>query len=154
MSEVAAALSAWAPEAASQLEEVESLAAGVSGRVGQLARLRIAWLLGGAGALERQRPSALAAGLDEQTVAAIGRWTTSPLFDGTDRACLALAEQFVIDVSGVTDADVDAVLQRLGPSSLYGFVQTLWAADMAGRMRLALGAVLSGDAGVDEGSGK
>ena len=64
------------------------------------------------------------------------------MFSATDRACIALAEQFVIDVSGVTDDDVARVLDALGPVGLYGFVLALYVFDMTQRLELSLGAVL------------
>lgn len=151
MTAVDAALGAWAPEAALELGVAESLVAPVSGRVGQLARLRIAWLLGGPAALEHRRPEAIASGIDGATIDALSTWTASPLFDEADRACLALAEQFVIDVSAVTDADVEAVLDHLGPAGLYGFVQCLWGGEMTERLRLGLGAVLAGEPADEQG---
>lgn len=132
-------LSVHAPQAGVALGAAQSLAATVTDpRRLELARLRIAMLLGNDRALAERSPAALEAGLSEETVDALARWPSSDLFDETDRACLGLAEQFVIDVSGVTDRDVQPVLERLGPEGLYGFVQALWVWDMTQRLELAL----------------
>ena len=71
----------------------------------ELCRLRIATLLGDPGPA-RLRTDAPAAAL-EAKVAALSRWPDAEVFDDTDRACLAFAEQFVLDVQGIT-ADVAA----------------------------------------------
>lgn len=132
-------LAAHAPQAASALDEARDLAATVADpRRAELARLRIAMLLGHDRALTARSPAAVEAGLSEDTVGALANWPSSDLFDDTDRACLGLAEQFVIDVSGVTDRDVQPVLEGLGPQGLYGFVQSLWVSDMTQRLELAL----------------
>ena len=41
-----------------------------------------------------------------------------------------LAEQFVLDVSGVTDSLVSGVLDHLSPSECYAFVTALWAIEV------------------------
>ncbi len=135
-------VAAYAPSAAAALADARNLAATVTDvRRVELARLRIAMLLGNRQALATRSPAAIEAGLSEEAIAALPRWPSSDLFDETDRACLALAEQFVIDVSGVSDRDVQPVLDGLGPQGLYGFVQSLWVSDMTQRLEMALGCV-------------
>lgn len=107
----------------------------------ELARLRIAGLLRNRTALAERSAEAEAAGLTEEKIRAIPQWPTSELFTAIDRACLGLAEQFVIDVGGVSDEDVARVADALGPAGLYGFVQCLYVTDMSQRLDLALGAV-------------
>jgi alkylhydroperoxidase family enzyme len=130
------------PDAAAALADAESLVPSVDARRVELARLRIAMLLGDTAALAERSATATAAGVTDETVAQLAQWPTSELFDRTDRACLGLAEQFVIDVSGVTDEDVQPVLEGLGAAGLYGFVQSLWVSDMGQRLEMALSAVL------------
>ena len=84
----------------------------------ELCRLRIAMLLGCEAELAARTPAAVERGLDEATVAELAQWPTSPRFGPRERACLALCEQFVMDVAGVTDelaADVSAHLGPAGP---------------------------------------
>jgi alkylhydroperoxidase family enzyme len=80
-------------------------------RVLELVRQRVAKLLGcDADPAERTAD----AGVDDVDLDALDSWHDDPRFDVTDRACLDVAEQFVIDPHGVTDAQVDAVRARLG----------------------------------------
>src|SRR5436309_3242783 len=72
----------------------------------ELARLRIATMLGNTGELARTNLTARDAGLTEGKVTNLASWPTSPLFTDPERACLAFTEQFVIDANGVTDAQV------------------------------------------------
>ncbi len=142
MASVTDLVAAYAPPAAAALADACDLAATVTDpRRAELARLRIAMLLGNERALAARSPAAVEAGLSEETIEALTRWPSSDLFDETDRACLGLAEQFVIDVSGVTDRDVQPVLDGLGPQGLYGFVQSLWVSDMTQRLEMTLGGV-------------
>ena len=70
----------------------------------ELCRLRVAQLLGCDGELAERTASARDAGLDEAKIAMLPQWPTSPVFTATERACLAYAEQFVLDPHGVDDA--------------------------------------------------
>ena len=67
------------------------------------------------------------AGSAEDKIAELSSWPTSPLFSARERACLALAEQFVIDVNGVTDRQVDDVLEHLSSGECYAYVNALSA---------------------------
>src|SRR5262249_6901516 len=69
-------------------------------------------------------------------VAALPAWPKSPLFAERDRACLAFAEQFVLDVSAVS-ADQRAALSAALGSGAAGFVQSLYAIDFELRLRAA-----------------
>ncbi len=53
-------------------------------------------------------------------------------------ACVRFAEQFVIDVNGLSDDDRAALQGVLGPE-VFSFVQTLFVVDVFQRARLALG---------------
>ena len=52
-------------------------------------------------------------------------WPTDPRFTPTDRAALAVAEQFVIDCHGVTDAQVAGLRDALGDQRTVGFLIAL-----------------------------
>jgi len=109
----------------------------------ELARLRIATLLGfEAGLVVRSQP-ARDAGLGEDKIAELASWPTSPLFSPRERACLALAEQFVIDVNGVTDRHIDDVLEHLPSGECYAYVNALSALENLQRACLTLGVTTS-----------
>ena len=80
----------------------------------ELMRVRVATVLGVPPIVAGNWSAAL-----EQKVAVLSDWPTSPLFSASERSRLSLAEQFVIDVNGVTDTMVAAVLDDLGPSGTY-----------------------------------
>lgn len=105
----------------------------------EICRLRVAHLLGDQRAWSWRSGPALDAGLDEARVAAVEQWTTAPSYDDGTRACLAFAEQFVLDPSGVTAADRRAVVDRLGWRRLVGLTQAVAVFDGFGRARLVLG---------------
>jgi alkylhydroperoxidase family enzyme len=105
----------------------------------ELARLRIATLLQNRPELTRRSSRARAAGLAESKVAELPVWPSSPQFTATERACLALAEQFVLDAGGVTDAQVAEVTEHLGGAGCYAFVESLSALETLQRACLALG---------------
>lgn len=102
--------------AASHREVVDEIwSSGVDPRILELCRVRTATLVGNrAAADEPMAPAAAAAGLAPDLVASLPRWPTDPRFDQAMRACLTLAEQFVLDVHGITDQLVDDVAGHLG----------------------------------------
>ena len=105
----------------------------------ELCRLRMATVLSYPAEQARRTARARAAGLDEAKVAELPSWPTSPRFDARERACLALAEQFVIDANGVTDEQVADVTAHLGPARCYAFVQALSVVETFQRACLTLG---------------
>lgn len=105
----------------------------------ELCRLRMATLLGSPAELARRTSRARTAGLAEAKVAQLAAWPTSPRFTARERACLTLAEQFVIDANGVTDENVADVLDHLGPAGCYAFVQALSVVETLQRACLTLG---------------
>lgn len=136
-----AALADLAPEVDVHLAAFRDVAvATVEPRLAELCRLRMAMLHGSAADPSDGSP------LTAAEVAALPDWPTSERFDERDRACLAMAEQFVIDVSTTTDDQVAAVLDHLGPAGLYGFVHALLAIDETQRLAVALGRLFDDDA--------
>jgi alkylhydroperoxidase family enzyme len=142
------------PEGATDWDRLASLCpdavAALSGLVGaawdesdpvllELARLRIAKLLGSGAELERRSVRARDAGLTEAKVAELAAWPTSPLFTRRERACLALAEQFVVDANGINDSDIADVTEHLGPAGCYTFVQAVSVLETFQRACLTLG---------------
>jgi alkylhydroperoxidase family enzyme len=105
----------------------------------ELCRLRMATLLAAPAELARRTGRARAAGLTEAKIAELPSWPTSPTFSASERACLALTEQFVIDANGVSDEQVAEVTSHLGPEGTYRFVQALSAVETFQRACLTLG---------------
>jgi alkylhydroperoxidase family enzyme len=105
----------------------------------ELCRIRMATMLDFPAEQARRTGRARAAGLDEATLAELPRWPTSPRFGARERACLAFAEQFVIDANGVTDELVADVTEHLGAEGCYSFVQALSMIETFLRACLTLG---------------
>ena len=142
-------LSAVCPDAVGALSEVVAAAWEEADPVLlELARLRIAKLLGHGGELARRSARARDAGLSESKVAELAAWPTSPRFTERERACLSLTEQFVMDANGVTDAQVAEVTDHLGPAGCYAFVQAVSVLETFQRACLTLG--VEDAPGIDE----
>lgn len=105
----------------------------------ELCRLRIATLLEFEAGLRIRSERARAAGLAESKIESLNLWPTSPLFSEKERACLALAEQLLMDASGMTDEIVGDVLEHLPPSECYALVQAVNAMETLQRGCLVLG---------------
>ncbi|MCP5025015.1 MAG: hypothetical protein GY929_01910 [Actinomycetia bacterium] len=87
----------------------------VDARILELCRLRTAAILNNRRAWDEPRSEvAVTAGLDESLVAVLAQWQSHPGFDEATRACLGLAEQYVMDVHGITDAQVADVESHIG----------------------------------------
>jgi alkylhydroperoxidase family enzyme len=106
----------------------------------ELVRLRLAQLHGcrEQQAVRYQLPRER--GLAEEKAGAVARWATDPSFTAAERAALAFAELFVIDVHAVTDADVDAVREHLSDVEIVGLCNALAVWDGFMRVRVVLGA--------------
>lgn len=105
----------------------------------ELCRVRMARLLAFPADEARRTSRARAAGLDDETIADLPSWPTSPRFGARERACLELAEQFVVDANGVTDDHVATVTEHLGPAGCFAFVQAVSALETFQRACLTLG---------------
>jgi alkylhydroperoxidase family enzyme len=99
----------------------------------ELCRLRVAMLLGCAAELRARTP---AAGVDDALVSALPAWPHDDRFDATDRACLAFAEQWVLDVASLDDATAAAVREQLGDEGLQSFAHALLVVEQRIRLRL------------------
>jgi alkylhydroperoxidase family enzyme len=136
----------WNELAALARESVEQLVAlhqviddNVDPVIVELCRLRIAGLIGARAHLSLRRPRAAAAGLTEAKIAALAHWPESPLFSASERACLALAEQFCMGAYTVTEADVAAVLEHLSADECYALVNGVWVMEAVARMTVVMG---------------
>ena len=105
----------------------------------ELARIRIATLLGYPAECARRNVRARDAGLTEAKIADLPAWPTSAHFTARERACLSLTEQFVMDANGVTDAQVADVTEHLGAAGCYAFVEAVSVLETFQRACLTLG---------------
>jgi alkylhydroperoxidase family enzyme len=112
----------------------------------ELCRLRIAQLLGCDAEQAARTPEALAAGLEEATVAELRAWPTSSRFGPRERAGLAFCEQFMIDVAGLDDHLAMALSDELGSVAFVDFVNALLIVEQRQRLRLAWERLLTGSA--------
>lgn len=61
----------------------------------------------------------------DQKEHALSAWWKSDLFDPLERACLAFAEQYVLDPGGIGDDMAKPVTEALGPAGTVAFVEAL-----------------------------
>jgi alkylhydroperoxidase family enzyme len=105
----------------------------------ELCRLRIATVLGCRAELAGRDPAALAAGLTEDLVADLPAYPTSGRFTPAQRIAVAVAEQYVIDPHGLTDAQFAELRDRWGPAGVAGLLLAVATFDARCRLRLGLG---------------
>jgi alkylhydroperoxidase family enzyme len=126
------------PAVLGSLDEVDAAAwSAVDPVVLELCRLRVAMLLGSEEDHAARTPAATVAGLDEATIAELSRWPTSDRFGPRERACLAFAEQFVIDVANLDEELAAEVAHHLGEGGLVDFTRALLVVEQRQRLRLA-----------------
>ena len=124
-------LATLAPEVSQDLDELRAHAWSLCDHeLLALVRLRVATLLGAADHIDDPLVSARR---DE-----LPQWPTSPNFTERERACLDVAEQFVIDVSNVSDEQVRRLTDHMTPAEAYGFVCALYVIDYSLRVELVL----------------
>lgn len=134
----------FTPEAAAALADLRAAMWTVADpTLIELARLRIAMLLGNDDELTARPNGELVA---DERVRVLGQWPTSELFSEVERAALAVAEQFVIDVSSISDEQIAQLSEFLPPAQLYGFVSALFVLDLGQRTDIAV-RLLFGPAG-------
>lgn len=104
----------------------------------ELCRLRIASLLRCEPERRVRYEPARRAGLTEEKIAALPSWPKSPEFTARERACLAFAEAFVVDVHSIDDALAAAVTEHLSPPEMVAFTEALAVFDGFMRFRLVL----------------
>ena len=130
---------ARSPHLAAAMESLKSVAAEtMSGSEVALSKLRLRQMHGhGAAGLS-------ATGADPRKVDALASWWESDLFTEHERACLDLAEQFVLAVDGVRQAHIDALMPAWTEQEVYDFIMVLYVEDLSSRAELVLDAVLGG----------
>ena len=102
-----------------------------------LCRLRIASLLGCPS--DSTLGNATAARVSPERAAALPRYASSPSFTDVERACIAYAEQYVLDPHGFTDADFATLRAHLSSEALATLTLAVAVHDALARFRLALG---------------
>jgi hypothetical protein len=102
-----------------------------------LCRRRVAMLLGVDPDDGLPHPDG-AAGASAEQAAALRQWPTAPAFTDDERACLAFAEQYVLDPHGFSDADVRALEARLGAPGVAALVLGIAVFEATARFRAAL----------------
>jgi alkylhydroperoxidase family enzyme len=83
--------------------------------------------------------SAAAAHVTEAQIAALPDYSSSPLFTEQQRRCLEFAEQYVMDVHGITDDDFHRVAETMTPAEMTAFTFALGIFDGMARFSAILG---------------
>ena len=104
----------------------------------ELCRLRVAQLHGARAALAERRPEAAAAGLTGERIARLADYGSDSAFSARERACLELAELFVMDPSAIDDATFAAVRDALGEPGTVTLLEALAVFDGFSRAQVML----------------
>jgi alkylhydroperoxidase family enzyme len=104
----------------------------------ELCRLRIAQLLGAARE-QAVRLGAEVPGLEDK-LTCLSSWPDDPRFSTSDRACLAFAEQFVLDTQALDDPTAEAVRAEVGDAGLVTLALGVGLAEGMVRAAVVLGA--------------
>lgn len=111
----------------------------IDSRILELCRLRIATILGCDGERAVRFGDAVEAGVTEADVAALPTWPSSPAFSAIERACIAYAEQYVMDPHELTDGHFATLHDHLDEPALATLSLAVAMFDALARFRLALG---------------
>lgn len=134
---VAPELQAHQPEATGLLSVANAQAwSAVSPSLLELVRLRVAMLIGNQAGLLRRSQAAHAAGLRETKIECISDYPTDTEFSAVEKACLSYAEQFVIDVSSLTEADLAGLQPYFSAEQLPEFVMALYVTECTQRLEV------------------
>jgi AhpD family alkylhydroperoxidase len=106
----------------------------------ELCRLRIATLIGCRSQLDVHAPAAVAAGLDDATIADLAAWPTSPRYTDAQRQAIRFAEQFVLDPRGFTDHDSAGLEAQFTPAQLAALTVAVATFDALARVAAMLAA--------------
>jgi alkylhydroperoxidase family enzyme len=137
------AVTKHAPDAFAARDKLEAAAwASVDPVELELCRLRISAILGDAIGVARRTPAAIEAGLTEDRIALLDSWWASDAFSPREKARLTYTEQFVVSVSSMDDAIVDALLEFDDHVHVYEFTMAIYALELSTRVSLATRAVI------------
>lgn len=130
---------ALAPEALASFDRmVTAVAAVPHPEIVDLTRRRIGQVHGAEA--EADDVSAATTGapdLADEQVRSLAAWSISPLFTTAERACLGFAEQFVVDVGAIDDAQREELKSALG-ADVFEYVQALYVLDHGVRLVAAV----------------
>jgi AhpD family alkylhydroperoxidase len=104
----------------------------------ELCRLRVAQIVRCERELAARTPEAAAAGLDEDKIALLPQWPSSPAFSDAERAALSFAEMYVVDPGSVTDAQCADVTAHFTPSEVAVLTTAIAVFDAMARLQVAL----------------
>ena len=96
-----------------------------------LCKLRIAMILGC-----DEEEKAAKAYLNSSKADEVAQWSSSNIFTDGEKSCLRFTEEFIIDVTSITDASAVAVREHLGEEGFVTFVNALLVVEQ--RIRLLL----------------
>jgi hypothetical protein len=102
--------------------------------VALMCRVRIGQLLAGP-----PSPNSSWSAVDTERAEELRRWPESTLFDERDRACLAYAEQFLVDANGIDENLARPVAGHLGDTGLVVLSVWLGVVEAEERLRRLLG---------------
>jgi hypothetical protein len=132
MDEAARSVLAEVPGALDVVEQSITVGAtGADPHVLDLCRARMLMLMGAPESVSR-------GSLDDATFAALPSFSTSPAFTPFEKAALAYAEMFVIDVSSMEDSVVDDLKPFLSPEEIYRFSVAIFSIDQENRINAVL----------------
>lgn len=110
-------------------------------------RLQVGALLGNNAGLLRRSSTAREQGLTEAKVAQLAAYYKSDDFSAFEKQCLAFAEQFVIDVSSITEADVAGLACHFAAEQQQEFVVALYVTECTQRLEMMAPALLGSTTG-------
>jgi AhpD family alkylhydroperoxidase len=136
-------LGAVRPEAADLLDTANECAwRDVDPVLLELMRLRIGALIGNEQGVQRRSVTARERGLTEDKIAALSDYAASAAFSEQEKDCLAFTEQFVIDVSGVTDVELAGLQRHFPEDRIRAFVVALYVTECTQRLEMTVPALL------------
>jgi alkylhydroperoxidase family enzyme len=134
---IARELAVQQPEAAELLAVANAHAwSAVSPILLELARLRIAMLIGNQAGLLRRSNAAREAGVSESKIALISSYPSSREFSRIERDCLEFTELFVIDVSSLTEDNLTVLRSHFAAEQLPIFVMALYVTECTQRLEM------------------
>jgi alkylhydroperoxidase family enzyme len=134
---IARELAAQQPEAAELLAVANAHAwSAVSPILLELARLRIAMLIGNQAGLLRRSNAAREAGVSESKIALISSYPSSREFSRIEKDCLEFTELFVIDVSSLTEDNLTVLRSHFSAEQLPIFVMALYVTECTQRLEM------------------
>jgi alkylhydroperoxidase family enzyme len=105
-------------------------------------RLRVAALIGNDAGLQRRSTTAREDGLSEEKIGRLAEYYKGHTFSQAEKDCLGFVEQFVIDVSSLTEADVAVLPRHFSAEETNDFVAALYVTECTQRLEIMATALL------------